>query len=209
MIACGGEGGTLVRAAGERTVGGRASRRAAPDQARREPRPPMIACGGEGEPSCEPRASAPWEGEPPGEPRPDQARREPRPPMIACGGEGEPSCEPRAGRGASRRAAPRSGLAGASPSHDRVRWRGRTLVRAAGETPWEGEPPGEPRRPPARLSTAADRPRWSDVELRGPPQLVENVPYSDMNQMHAFAEAGAASTAASGSPRPSCRAFAC
>ena len=42
-----------------------------------------------------------------------------------------------------------------------------------------------------------------------PPQLVENVPYRDIGEMHRFARTGATSIAGSGSPCPSCRDSAC
>ena len=42
-----------------------------------------------------------------------------------------------------------------------------------------------------------------------PPQLVENVPYRDIGEMHRFARTGATSTAGSGLPCPSCRDSAC
>ena len=42
-----------------------------------------------------------------------------------------------------------------------------------------------------------------------PPQLVNNVPYHDLDGMHTFARACAQSAGVSGSPYPSCRGFAC
>jgi glycosyltransferase involved in cell wall biosynthesis len=60
----------------------------------------------------------------------------------------------------------------------------------------EGEPPCEPHPHPARTSAAADRPPDArSVSLAGPmsnyaapPQLVEEAPYRDMHEMHAFAQ---------------------
>ena len=66
------------------------------------------------------------------------------------------------------------------------------------------------------LTNGREVKNWDEIGLVGPmsnyaspPQLVENVPYRDMEEMQGFAGAGETSIAGSGSRRASCPGSAC